>query len=150
MTDPHLDQQLARGFLPFCCLQGMCKVQGRRANLWYAMAKALGFEVKIIRCQDSVFVGQVSGFCPGLRSLTPYPGRLRRPNHLPDIIFLDSGSFLMGPDSTEYWKSWTTPHLFYDLGIDDSVGGSIIGRRGASTPVGHGAAAHSPPTGWTV
>ncbi len=146
MSDSHSDQQLARSFLPFRRRRGTCEVRGRGADLWYAAAKALGFKVKTIRCQDRVFVGQMSGFCPGLKSLAPYPGRLRRPNRLPDIIFTDSGSFPTGPDSAEYWNSWTTPHLFYDLGVNDGTEGPILGRCGVGSPP----VAPTPPAGWTV
>ena len=107
MTDHHSDQQLARGFLPFCYRRGSCEIRGRGANLWYTTAKALGFDVETIRCPDSAFVEQLSGF---VRVLSLW----QRPTRLPDIIFSDIGSFPTGPDSTEYWHKWTTPHLFYD------------------------------------
>ena len=92
MTDNHSDQQLARGFLPFCYRRGSCEIRGRGANLWYTTAKALGFDVETIRCPDSAFVEQLSGFCPGLKPLAPLPGQLRRPTPLPDIIFSHMGA----------------------------------------------------------
>jgi hypothetical protein len=32
----------------------------------------------------------------------------------------------MGPDASQYWDAWSTSHLFYALGINES----IFGRRG--------------------
>ena len=149
MSDHHSDQQLARGFLPFCHRRGSCEVWGRGANLWYAAAKALGFDVETIRCPDDAFVGQLAGICPGLKPLAPLPGRLRRPHRLPDIIFSDIGSFPTGPDSTEYWHKWTTPHLFFDHGVDDSVEGSSVGFCGGSGRIGGVTGLFSAPPGWT-
>ena len=62
VTDHHSDQQLTHGFLPFRHRRGSCEIRGRGANLWYAAAKALGFDVATIRCPDSAFVAQLSSF----------------------------------------------------------------------------------------
>ncbi len=88
------------------------------------MAKALGFKVEMIHCPDGIFVHQVSSLCPGIKALAPLPGRLRQPTRLPDIVFSDALSFPTGPDATEYWTSWSTPHLFYDLGAENSIDGT--------------------------
>ncbi len=131
MTDHHSDQQLARGFLFFCRQRGSCEIRGRGANLWYTAAKALGFDVETIRCPDSAFVEQLSGF---VRVLSLW----QRPTRLPDIIFSDIGSFPTGPDSTEYWHKWTTPHLFYDhMGLMTAVWrGHCSGFAGAGVGLG--------------
>jgi hypothetical protein len=121
MVDHHSEQQLARGFLPYRHRQGCCEVRGGLANLWYAAARALGFDIGTIRCPDPLLVRQVLALCPGVKSLAPLPGRLRPPQHLPDIIFSDLGSIPLGPDSGEYWGAWLTPHLFFVEGTDDGV-----------------------------
>jgi hypothetical protein len=60
-VDPHLDLLLARGFLPYRRPRGLCKVRGHLANLWYAAAKALEFNVTWIRCPDPLFLGSIKG-----------------------------------------------------------------------------------------
>ena len=119
--DHHSEQQLARGFLPYRHRQGCCEVRSGLANLWYAAARALGFEIGTIRCPDLLLVRQVSTLCPGVKSLAPLPGRLRPPQHLLDIIFSDLGSIPLSPDLGEYWGAWPTPHLFFFDGTDDGV-----------------------------
>ena len=138
--DHHSEQQLARGFLPYRRRRGCCEVRGGSANLWYAAARALGFEIGTIRCPDQLLVRQVSTLCPGVKSLVPLPGRLRPPPHLPDIVFCDLGSFPLGPDSGEYWGAWLTPHLFFFHGTDDDEATAV--EPGSRVPP-------APPQGWT-
>ena len=144
MADPHSDLLLARGFLPFRRLRGLCEVRGRSANLWYAAARALGFDVLSIRCPDPLFVGHIKGLGVQAKSLASLPRRLRRPHRLPDVVFSDVASIPLGPDSVEYWATWPTPHLFYCLGSDDCVAGED------STPHPSGTTAIAPPPGWAA
>ena len=74
----------------------------------------------------TVSVGHMKGLGVHTKSLVSLPRRLHRPSCLPDVVFSDVASIPLGPDSVEYWGAWTTPHLFYCLGGDDSValGGS--------------------------
>ena len=51
-------------------------------NLWYAAARALGFDIGTICCPDPLLVRQVSALCPGVKSLAPLLGRLR-PHFVP-------------------------------------------------------------------
>ena len=147
VEDPHSDLQLARGFLPFCRRRGTCEVRGRSANLWYAAAKALGFNVVTARYPDGNFIAQVTTLCPGITSLVASPGRLRRPSRLPDIVFSDSGSFPMGEASHKYWDIWTVPHLFYGLGVDDD--GERASTIGWDSRIRRHTTALPPPPGWT-
>ena len=121
VVDPHSDLLLARGFLPYRRPRGSCEVRGRSANLWYAAAKALGFEVSSMRCPDPLFVEHGRGLGLEVKSLAALPRRLRRPCRLPDVVFSDVESIPLGADAVEYWGAWTTTHLFYCLGSDDSV-----------------------------
>lgn len=121
MVDPHSDQQLARGFLPYRAQRGTCEIRGGMANLWYAAAKALGFGVLTFRYSDPLFVDRLTSLCEGAKGLVPHPGRLRRPRRLPDVVFSDLASLPLGAEAAEYWGAWTTAHLFYCLGADDSV-----------------------------
>ncbi len=98
MADPHSDQPLARGFLPFWSVRGTCEIRGSPANLWYAAAKALGFAVSMVCYPDPLFVGHLSGLCMGAKSLGPHPVCLRRPRRLPDIVYLDLAGPPLGPD----------------------------------------------------
>ena len=144
MADPHSDLLLARGFLPFRRPRGSCEVRGRSANLWYAAARALGFNVSSIWCPDPLFVGHIQGLGVQVKSLASLPRRLCQPHCLPDVVFLDVASIPLGPDSVEYWGMWMTPHLFYCLCSDNSValGGSVhhlLGNTGIT-----------PPPGWAV
>jgi len=122
VADPHSDQQLARGFLPYRHQRGISEVRGNLANLWYATTRALGFKVGTIPCPDPLFVRQMSTLCPGAKGLEAHPGRLWRPKHLPDVVFLDLTSFPLGLDSSNYWQTWWAPHLFYCSGANDSGG----------------------------
>ena len=144
MADPHSDLLLARGFLPFRRPRGSCEVRGRSANLWYAAARALGFNVLSIWCPDHLFVGHVKGLGVQAKSLASLPRRLRRPHRLPDVVFSDVASIPLGPDSVEYWGLWMTPHLFYCLGSDNSDAG------GGSTHHPSGSTAIAPPPGWAA
>ncbi len=115
-------------------------MRGGTANLWYAAAKALGFDIATIRCPDKLLIRQVSSLCAGVKSLAPLPGRLRPPKHLPDIVFSDLLGIPLGPDSSEYWGVWRTPHLFYYDGTDDSLASDE--NAAARVPP-------APPRGWT-
>ena len=117
VVDTHSDQPLARGFLPFRPARGTCEIRGCAANLWYAAAKALGFVVTTLRYPDPIFVGHLTGFSTGAKSLNPPPGRFRRPHQLPTAVFSDLAGLPLIP---EYWDTWTTTHVFYCLGADDS------------------------------
>jgi hypothetical protein len=77
VADPHSDLLLARGFLPYRRPRGSCEVRGRSANLWYAAAKALGFEVSSMRCPDPLFVDHVRGLGMAVKSLASLPQRLQ-------------------------------------------------------------------------
>ena len=121
MVDSHSDQPLARRFLPFRPARGTCEIRGSAANLWYAAAKALGFVVLTLRYTDPLFVGYLTGFCAGAKSLNPPPGRFRRPRQLPEVVFSDLTGLSFGPDSANYWDVWKTTHVFYCLGADDSL-----------------------------
>ena len=144
VADPHSDLLLARGFLPYWRPWGTCEVRVRPANLWYAAAKALGFEVSLIRCPDPHFVQHIQGLGMPVKSLGSLPRRLPRPCRLPDVVFLDVASILLGPNATKYWDMWTTTHLFYCLGSDDSVAVGNLGHQ----PLGN--TALTPPPGWAT
>ena len=144
VAEPHSDLLLARGFLPFRWPRGSCEVRGRSANLWYAAARALGFNLLSIRCLDPLFVGHIQGPGVQVKSLASLPRRLRRPHRLPDVVFSDVASILLGPDSVEYWGTWTTPHLFYCFGSDNSV------ALGGSARHPSGNTAITPPPGWAA
>ncbi len=73
VADPHSDQPLARGFLPFWSIRGTCEIRGSTANLWYAAAKALVFAVLTVCYPNPLFVGHLSGLCTGAKSLGPHP-----------------------------------------------------------------------------
>jgi hypothetical protein len=75
-VDPHCDQQLVPGFLPYRRQRGSCEVRGGSANLWYAAAKSLGFGIATICCPDLLLVRQVASLCEGVKSLAPPPGQL--------------------------------------------------------------------------
>jgi hypothetical protein len=98
VADPHSDQPLAQGFLPFWSIRGTCEIRGSTANLWYAAAKALGFAVLTVRYPNPLFVGHLSGLCMGAKNLEPHQVRLCRPHRLPDIVFSDLARLPLGPD----------------------------------------------------
>ena len=137
VADPHLDLLLARGFLPYRRPRGTCEVRGSLANLWYAAAKALEFEVASIRCPDPHFVRHIQGLGMPVKSLASLPRCLRRPHQLPDVVFLDVASIPLGPEATKYWEMWTTTHLFYYLGSDDSVAVGNLGHQPSGTALTH-------------
>ena len=140
LVDPHSEQQLARVFLLFRHRRGSCEVRGGSANLWYAAAKALGFDIGTIRCPDQLLIRQVSVLCAVVKSLVPLSGRLRPPQHLPDIIFSNLAGIPLGPDLGEYWGAWLTPHLFFYNGTNDSVA-TVAGPETVVPP--------APLRGWT-
>ena len=123
--------------MPFRPARGTCEIRGGAANLWYAAAKALGFVVTTLRYPDPIFVGHLTGFCAGAKSLNTPPGRFRRPRQLPTVVFSDLGGLPLVP---EYWDAWTTTHVFYCLGADDGSPSSPE-ARGAPPP---------PPRGWAA
>ena len=135
---------LARGFLPFRRQRGSCEVWGRFVNLWYAAAKALRFTISSIRCPDPCFVGHIRGLGVQVKSLVSLSRRLCWPSCLPDVVFSDVASIPFGPEAVEYWSTWTTPHLFYCLGSDNSV---ASGDK-AHHPLGN--TALRPPPGWAA
>ena len=140
LVDPHSDQPLVRGFLPFRPTRGTCEIRGSAANLWYAAVKALGFVVSMFRYPDPLFVCHLAGFCEGVKSLTPPPGRLRQPHQLPDVVFSDLAGLPLGPDLANYWDAWSMTHVLYCLGVDDSISSSSIAQ--GVVPL--------PPQGWTA
>ena len=144
LVDTHSDQPLARGFLPFRPARGTCEIRGSAANLWYAAAKALGFVVTTLRYPNPLFVGYLTGFCAGTKSLNPPPGRLQRPHQLADAVFSDLAGLPLGPDSANYWDAWTTPHVFYCLGADCSILSSSEARGVPLLRV------PPPPRGWAA
>ncbi len=147
VVDPHSYQQLACGFLPYCWQGGLCEVWGGSANLWYAAAKALGFNISTICCLNPLMVCQVASLCMGVKSLAPLPGRLQCPPRLPDVVFLDLASLPLGSDSTEYWWVWQMLHIFYCLGVNDSV---LTGVVSNSLGAGLAVAVPTPLPGWTA
>ena len=114
------------------------------ANLWYAAAKALGFVVLTLCYPDPLFVGHLTRFCEGAKSLEPPPGHLRRPSQLPDFVFSDLAGLPLGPDAAKYWDAWTTTRMFYCLGVGDSIS-SLSNDRGVPL-----LRAPPPPRGWTA
>jgi hypothetical protein len=153
-VDPHCDQQLLRGFLPYQRQWGSCKVRGGLAKFWYAAAKALGFRIATIRCPDPLLVRQVASLCKGVKSLAPPPGWLRCPRRLPDIAFTDLVGIPLGPDSVEYWRAWGAPHLFFCHGVDNGL--SLVGAFIPPDPDlaaldgNLTAAIPTPPQGWAA
>jgi hypothetical protein len=154
VVDPHSDQQLARGFLPYWRKRGSCEVRGGLASLWYAAAKELGFRIATICCPDSLLVCQVASLWEGVKSLALLLGRLRCPHCLPDIVFTDLTSVLLGPNSVKYWRVWQTPHLFYCLGVDNSLSpvGAVasLGTSSAALSARLTVATPTPLLGWTA
>ena len=133
LVDPHSEQQLARGFLPFWHRWSSCEVRRGSANLWYAAAKALGFDIGMIRCPDQLLIRQVFTLCAGVKSLAPLPGWLLPLQHLPDIVFSDLAGIPLGTDSGDYWGAWLTPHLFFCNRTDDS-GATVAGPAAVVPP----------------
>ena len=119
--DPHSDLLLACGFLPYQRPRGLCEVRGRLANLWYAAAKALGFNVTSIWCPDLLFLGSIKGLGVRAKSLVLLLQGLQRPHSLPDVVFLSVASIPLGSNAVKYWGTWMTPHLFYCFGSDNSM-----------------------------
>jgi hypothetical protein len=138
VVDSHSSQPLARGFLPFRPARGTCEIRGGAANLWYAAVKALGFVVTTLRYPDPIFVGHLTVFCAGAKSLNPPPGRFRQPRQLPTVVFSDLASLPLVP---EYWEAWTTTHVFYCFRADKDCSPSSSEARGAP-PL--------PPRGWSA
>ena len=77
-------------------------MRGSMTNLWYAATKALRFVVLTLHYTDPLFVGYLTGFCAGAKSLSPPPGCLRRPCLLPDVVFSDLVGLPLGPYSANY------------------------------------------------
>ena len=127
VVDTHSDQPLARGFLPFRPAPGTCEIRGNAANLWYATAKALGIVVTTLRYPDTLFVGHLTGFCTGAKSLNPSPGCFRRPCQLPTVVFSDLAGLPLCP---KYWDAWMTTHAFYCLPTVPSGGGHKVTGQG--------------------
>jgi hypothetical protein len=146
-VDSHSDQQLLRGFFPFCRQRGHCEVRGRMTNLWYAAARALGFKIGTLCCPDALLVQQVLGLCPRVKSLAKLGSQLRCPSTLLDVVFLDLGSLPLGPDSITYWGAQRTPHLFFCNGSNE---GTQAGLPGTQMDFLGGQGVPTPPPGWTV
>ena len=119
-------------------------MRGRLANLWYAATKALGFDVTSIRCPDPLFLGSIKGLGVRAKILALLLQRLQWPCSLPDVVFLDVASILLGSDAVKYWGTWTTPHLFYCFGSDNSV------ALGGSAHHPSGNTLITPPPGWAA
>ncbi len=96
VADPHSDLLLARGFLPYRPPRGTCEVWGRIAYLWYATAKALGFEALSIRCPDSLFVGHIQGMGMDIKGLASLPRRLQRTSASLTWCSLTLAAYLLG------------------------------------------------------
>ena len=133
VKDSHSDQLLVRGFLPYRLSRGTCEVRGAGPNLWFAVAKALGFTVTSIRCPYLPFVDLVRRFCPGVWALSAAP---RRFTSLPEIVLLDAESLPSGPDAHRYWDRWLTTHVFYTGGRDADSGHGMGGVQSARLPPG--------------
>ena len=131
--DRHSDQLLVRGFLPYRLPWGTCEVRGAGPNLWFAVAKALGFRVTLIRCPYLPFVQLVLSFCPGVSVLSPASQRF---TSLPELVFLDVESLPSGPGAHRYWERWLTPHVFYAGGQDADSGVGLGGRLTTRLPPG--------------
>jgi hypothetical protein len=133
VADSHSDQLLVRGFLPYHLPPGTCEVRGAGPNLWFAVAKALGFKVASIRCPYLPFINLVKLFCPGVLILLAAPKMFTT---LPDLVFLDAGSLPSGPGAHRYWEQWLTPHVFYTGGQDADSGQLIRGGHTSLLPPG--------------
>jgi hypothetical protein len=131
--DSHLDQLLVRGFLPYRPSRGTCEVRGAGLNLWFAVAKALGFTVTLIRCPYLPFVDLVRRFCPGVSVLSAAPQRF---DSLPELVLLDAESLPSGPEAHRYWDRWLTTHVFYTGGHDADSGLGMGGVQSARLPSG--------------
>ena len=119
-------------------------MRGSMTNLWYAATKALRFVVLTLHYTDPLFVGYLTGFCAGAKSLSPPPGCLQRPCLLPDVVFLDLAGLPLGPYSANYWDAWMTTHVFYCLGADDSI---LLSSKDRGDPLSR---VPPPPRGWTA
>ena len=134
VKDSHSDQLLVTGFLPYRLSRGTCEVRGAGPNLWFAVAKALGFTVTSIRCPYLPFVDLVRRFCPGVLALSAAP---RRFISLPEIVLLDAESLTSGPEAhRRYWDRLLTTHVFYTGGQDADSGHGIGGVQSARLPPG--------------
>ena len=132
--DSHSDQLLVRGFLPYRPSRGTCEVRGAGPNLWFAVAKALGFMVTSIRCPYLPFVDLVvRRFCPGVSALLAAPQRF---DSLPELVLLDAESLPSGPEVHRYWDRWLTTHVFYTGGQDADSGLGMGGVQSARLPSG--------------
>ena len=131
--DSHSDQLLVRGFLPYRPSRGTCEVRGGGPNLWFAVAKALGFTVTSIRCPYLPFVDLVRRFCPGVSVLLAAPQRFDSP---PELVLLDADSLPSGPEAHRYWARWLTTHVFYTGGLDADSGLGMGRVQSARLPPG--------------
>ena len=132
----HCDLPLLSGFLPYRTPRGSCELRGSGPNLWFGVARALGFTISSVRLPPRPFVDLILDVCPHVSVLSVLP---RRCNTLPDVVFLD---LLSIPPverlSGSYWRAWTTPHVFF-FWAGDTDSSSLLGR---------GASSHVAPPSW--
>ena len=108
MPDAHCDLPLLHGYLPFRPSRGTCEIRSSSPNLWFTVARVLGFRVTSLRCQSPHFASMILPFCPRAAVLAATP---RRCNTLPDVVFTDVLSLPWGDSS--YWSQWASPHVFF-------------------------------------
>ena len=119
VDDAHCDQPLLRGYLKYGSSRGKCEIRGAGTNLWFAVAQALGFQVRSFRFPHLAFSQLMRSYCPKAAILDAHPHRC---NKLPSIIFLDAISLPCGTNLDVYWAYWRTPHVFfYQDGDSDLV-----------------------------
>jgi hypothetical protein len=64
VTVAHCDLPLLHGYLSYHPACGSCEIRSSSPNLWFTVARALGFRVTSLRCQSTHFAAMVSPFCP--------------------------------------------------------------------------------------
>ena len=134
VTVAHCDLPLLHGYLPYRPSRGTCEIRSSSPNLWFTVARALGFRVTLLRCQSPHFADMISPFFPQAALLATTP---RRCNTLPDVIFSDVLSLPWG--DRYYWEHWATPHVFFVSAGDTDLeewGGRIPFRSNPHLPSG--------------
>ena len=137
VLDAHCDLPLIHGYLPFRPSRGTCEIRSSSPNLWFTVARALGFWVTSLRCQSPLFASMILPFCPRAMVLAATP---RHCNTLPDVVFTDVLSLPLGDRS--YWSQWATPHVFFA-----SMGDSNLEEWGGHIPL---RPTQLQPSGWTA
>ena len=137
VPDDHCNLPLLHGYLPFRPSCGTCEIRSSSPNLWFTVARALGFRVTSLHCQSPLFASMILPFCPRAMVLAATP---RHCNTLPDVVFTDVLSLPLGDRS--YWSQWATPHVFFA-----SMGDSNLEEWGGHIPL---RPTQLQPSGWTA